>query len=68
MAVLIWRPELYGMERYKDNTSTLNTAMLKLAKGRNVGIGSDIVLFDADLTYFHDGEREQFCNKEKLPF
>lgn len=71
MAVLIWRPELYGKERYADNTSTKGTAMLKLAKGRNVGIGKDIVLFDGDLTYFRndDGSRVKITEKKSnLPF
>lgn len=71
MAVLIWRPELYGKDRYADNTSTAGTAMLKLAKGRNVGIGKDIVLFDGDLTYFRndDGRREKITEKKSnLPF
>ena len=45
--------------------------MLKLAKGRNVGIGKDIVLFDGDLTYFRndDGRREKITEKKSnLPF
>lgn len=62
MAVLIWRPSLYGKEKYDDGTVTAGTAVLKLAKGRNVGIGSDIVLFDGDLMYFRDddGSRQQW--------
>lgn len=62
MAVLIWRPSLYGKEKYDDGTVTAGTAVLKLAKGRNVGIGSEVVLFDGDLTYFKDddGSRQQW--------
>ena len=72
MALLIWRPELYGKELYADNTSTAGTAMLKLAKGRNVGIGTDIVLFDGDLTYFRNDDGRRAVQKQRqnnnLPF
>jgi len=70
MAVLIHRPSLYGKEKYDDGTVTAGTAQLKLAKGRNVGIGSDIVIFDGDLTYFRndDGNRAMYEDKVDLPF
>ena len=52
-AVLVYRPFVYGIERYKDSTLTYGTAQLPLPKV----VISDwhrIVAFNGDLTYFYD--------------
>lgn len=53
-AVLVYRPFVYGIERYKDGTLTYGTAQLTIAKGRNIGLAQEIVQFNGELTYFHD--------------
>lgn len=54
--VLIYRPEVYG-ERYPDefaDVSTQGTAMIDVAKGRNVGTFRFIVGFQKELAKFYD--------------
>lgn len=58
-AVLVYRPFVYGIERYKDGTLTYGTAQLTIAKGRNIGLAQEIVQFNGDLTYFYDRTDEQ---------
>lgn len=53
-AVLVYRPFVYGIERYKDGKLTYGTAQLTIAKGRNIGLAQEVVSFDSELTYFHD--------------
>lgn len=53
-AVLVYRPFVYGIERYKDSSLTYDTAQLTIAKGRNIGLAQEIVMFNGDLTYFYD--------------
>ena len=76
-AVLVYRPFVYGIERYKDSTLTYGTAQLTIAKGRNIGLAQEIVAFNGDLTYFYDRTDEQpkiqaqssgWDDKEPLPF
>lgn len=60
---LVYRPEVYG-ERYYypnpyDNVSTKNTAMIDVAKGRNIGRAKFIVGFNASLTKFFDLPQDQ---------
>ncbi len=54
VAVLVYRPSIYGIERYKDGTLTYGTAQLTIAKGRNIGLAQEIVKFDGDYTFFGD--------------
>jgi replicative DNA helicase len=78
IAVLVYRPYVYGIERYKDGTLTFGTAQLTIAKGRNIGLAQEIVSFNGDLTYFYDRTDEQpkvqtqssgwSDNSESLPF
>lgn len=58
-AVLVYRPFVYGIERYKDSTLTYGTAQLTIAKGRNIGLAQEIVAFNGDLTYFYDRNEQQ---------
>ena len=77
-AVLVYRPFVYGIERYKDSTLTYGTAQLTIAKGRNIGLAQEIVAFNGDLTYFYDRNEQQPTiqaqssgwsdDNEKLPF
>lgn len=53
-AVLVYRPFVYGIERYKDGTLTYGTAQLTIAKGRNIGLAQEVVRFNGELTYFYD--------------
>lgn len=53
---LIYRPELYGT-RYSGEYSRVDpkgTALIKLAKGRNIGTGNFICGYDANTTHFYD--------------
>lgn len=54
MAVLVYRPYVYGIERYKDGRLTLDTAQITIAKGRNIGLAQEVVSFNGELTYFYD--------------
>lgn len=75
-AVLIYRPSVYGIERYKDGSRTEGTAKLTIAKGRSIGLAEEVVAFDSNLTYFHDftGEEDRqpqqnlWTHHEPLPF
>jgi replicative DNA helicase len=56
MVILIYRPEVYG-KRYPEefsNTDTQGTAMIDVAKGRNVGLMKFIVGFKKENTNFYD--------------
>lgn len=56
IVILIYRPEAYD-ERYSDefaDVSTQGTAMIDVAKGRNVGTFRFIVGCEAQLTKFYD--------------
>lgn len=54
MAVLVYRPYVYGKERYRDGRSTYGTAQITIAKGRNIGLAQEVVSFNGELTYFYD--------------
>lgn len=58
VVLLLYRPEHYGKDkRYPEpfaNVSTENTAMIDVAKGRNVGTWKFICGFNADTTQFYD--------------
>lgn len=72
MALLVYRPAMYGIKRYNNGSTTEGTAKLILAKGRNVGLGAEVVKFNSELSYFEDfeqGERNEYVeHEEKLPF
>jgi replicative DNA helicase len=58
MVILIYRPEIYG-EKYPEefeNKSTRGTAMIDVAKGRNIGLLKFLVGFDAKTTNFYELE------------
>ena len=73
-AVLVYRPEVYGVKRWAEGMATEGTAKLYIKKGRNIGIGEEIVHFNSSLSFFEDydpttaeagGYQEQ---REELPF
>lgn len=56
VVLLVYRPEYYGRtynEPYED-ISTDCTALIKIAKGRNIGVGSFILGFNKETTLFYD--------------
>ena len=60
MTFLIYRPEVYGKNYPKGafaNVETKGTALIKCAKGRNVGTYEFVCGFDAESTHFHDLEQ-----------
>lgn len=75
MVVLIYRPELYG-KRYPEgfsNYETTETAMIDIAKGRNVGLMKFIVGFKKENTNFYDLDdvpnyQEKELRPDGLPF
>jgi replicative DNA helicase len=54
VVVTIHRPELDGVKRYNDGRLTEGTAELTINKGRNIGLGSEVVSFNSELTFFCD--------------
>ena len=56
MVILIYRPEVYGKTYPEEfsNSDTKGTAMIDVAKGRNVGLMKFIVGFKKENTNFYD--------------
>lgn len=54
--LLIYRPESYNAKYSGEysNVDPKGTALIKLAKGRNIGTGSFICGYDANTTHFYD--------------
>lgn len=69
VVLLIYRPEVYGRDYQGDFASfdTKGTALIDIAKGRNIGIGKFICGFDAATTRFYD-LTEIPINTEEQPF
>lgn len=70
--MLIYRPELYN-DRYPapyHETSVKDTAMIDVAKGRNIGLTKFIVGFDSLTTNFHEIEPTKIRSEdgEEMPF
>lgn len=73
IVILIFRPEVYGVKSYSNGVRTEGTAKLYIAKGRNIGLGAEVVRFDGRLSFFADiqkGDPESGWveHNEKLPF
>ena len=70
MVVLIYRPEIYG-KRYPEEFSgyeTQGTAMIDVAKGRNVGLMKFVVGFKKENTNFYDlDDVPVYKEKEERP-
>ena len=56
IVMLLYRPEEYNKTYSEPHemVETINTAQIKIAKGRNVGTGSFIVGFNKETTNFYD--------------
>jgi len=56
--LLLYRPEVYGRDYSEphEEVPALGTAQVKIAKGRNIGIGSFILNFNKNTTNFWDYE------------
>lgn len=74
IVILIYRPEAYD-KKYPEpfcNYDTNGTAMINIAKGRNIGIGKFICRFKASCTYFYEdrniGSYHDNSNKSNQPF
>lgn len=70
MVILVYRPEVYGRSypkpfEYKD---THNTAMIDIAKSRNIGTKKFLCTFIPEITMFSDDEVKDMQNKEDMPF
>lgn len=72
IAVLLYRPYVYGIERYKNGCLTMDTAQITIAKGRNIGLAQEIVSFNGELTYFYDmqvkSEQERMAQATNKPW
>lgn len=69
MVVLVYRPSVYGIERWPDGKSTQGTARIEIGKGRNVGLAKEIVSFNGELTFFEDYvEKAEEPVKEVMPW
>ena len=75
MVILIYRPEVYGKTYSEEfsNFDTKGTAMIDVAKGRNVGIMKFIVGFKKENTNFYDLDevptyKVESNRPDKLPF
>ena len=70
VVMLIYRPEVYG-KNYPDpfqNTSPSNTAMIDVAKGRNIGLMKFIVGFNKPTTNFYEMNEIPTCQTDDEPF
>ena len=75
VVMFVYRPEYYGIQEY-NGRPTEGMAELIIAKGRNYGIGSFTVGFEADITRF--GDRDNYDGdamhpvpsvvQDKMPF
>ncbi len=67
VVMLIYRPEYYNLsKKYPDpfaNVSTENTAMIDIAKGRNIGLARFIVGFNKRTTHFYELETIPHINQ-----
>lgn len=69
MVILIYRPEVYGKKYPEEfsSKSTEGTAMIDVAKGRNVGLMKFLVGFDAKTTNFYELDNNIKEVKEESP-
>ena len=72
-AVVVYRPQLSGVSRYKNGQSTEGSAKITIGKGRNVGTTAEVVRYNGALSFFADYEdgdprAPSVEQKEELPF
>ncbi len=67
VVMLIYRPEVYA-RRYPspyENAPTKGTALIDVAKGRNIGLLKFICMFDRETTRFYDDDRKAILVEEE---
>lgn len=71
VVILIYRPELYG-KFYPEpfqNAETKGTAMIDIAKGRNIGLEKFIVQFSPKTTHFYEMDQSyRLVEENDAPF
>lgn len=71
VVILIYRPELYG-KFYPEpfqNAETKGTAMIDIAKGRNIGLEKFIVQFNPKTTHFYEMDQSyRLVEENDAPF
>ena len=68
VVLLIYRPEMYG-KRYTGEHSKVSpsgTALIKIAKGRNIGTGEFVCGYDAPITHFYELDSVPMGNDEAV--
>lgn len=70
MVMLVYRPEVYGKYYPKpyENRETHNTAMIDIAKSRNIGTKKFLCTFIPEITMFTDEDAAVAKNEEDMPF
>lgn len=68
--ILVYRPEVYGKSYTGEfsNISTDGTALINIAKGRNIGLLKFICGFDKERTLFYDLTNMPIPQEEEQPF
>lgn len=70
MVMLVYRPEVYGKHYPKpyENRETHNTAMIDIAKSRNIGTKKFLCTFVPEITMFTDKDASIAKSDEDMPF
>ena len=74
VVMLVYRPEKNGVARYSapyENVEVKGTALIDVAKGRNIGVGKFVCGFKGETTHFYDLDSMptlQVDNKVQMPF
>lgn len=70
MVMLVYRPEVYGKNYPKpyENRETHDTAMIDIAKSRNIGTKKFLCTFIPEITMFTDEDAAVAKNDEDMPF
>lgn len=74
VVMLVYRPEKNGVAKYSapfESVDVKGTALIDVAKGRNIGVGKFICGFRGETTHFYDLDSMptiQVDNKVQMPF
>lgn len=70
MVMLVYRPEVYGKNYPKpfENKETHNTAMINIAKSRNIGTKKFLCTFIPEITMFTDSDAPDMQTDDDVPF
>lgn len=70
IVILIYRPEVYGMlyaEPEFKSKPTHNTALIEIAKGRNIGLSKFLCRFIPEITYFYEDDIADEATQQATP-